>query len=76
MGLEPTCCAAAPGSRRARRSTWRRSGSCIWLGKYGKVSTGWTVIDIGANIGVFSLYAARAGATVIAYDPLPEITAG
>jgi FkbM family methyltransferase len=40
------------------------------------VSTGWTVIDIGANIGVFSLYAARAGATIIAYDPLPEITAG
>lgn len=40
--------------------------------EYGEVSTGWTVIDIGANIGIFSLYAARAGATVIAYEPMPE----
>jgi FkbM family methyltransferase len=33
---------------------------------------GWKVIDIGANIGVYSLWAARRGATVSAFEPEPE----
>lgn len=31
-----------------------------------------TVVDIGANIGVFSLWAARRGAIVTAYEPHPD----
>ena len=30
------------------------------------------VVDIGANIGVYSLYAAHKGAQVVAYEPHPE----
>ncbi|MEO7768245.1 MAG: FkbM family methyltransferase, partial [Ferruginibacter sp.] len=38
--------------------------------EYGKVDPGSIVIDIGANIGVFSLYAARCGAKkVYAFEP-------
>jgi len=37
---------------------------------YGKVTKGSTVVDVGANIGVFSLYAARCGAKKIyAFEP-------
>ncbi len=40
---------------------------------YGKINPGCSVIDIGANIGVFSIYAARAGAKSIkAYEPAEE----
>jgi FkbM family methyltransferase len=30
------------------------------------------VVDVGANIGVYSLWAARRGAQVVAYEPAPE----
>lgn len=30
------------------------------------------VVDIGANIGVYSLWAVRKGATVVAYEPSPQ----
>jgi FkbM family methyltransferase len=44
----------------------------IWIDKaYGNVPKG-TVIDLGANIGVFSIYAALKGATVYAYEPGPS----
>jgi FkbM family methyltransferase len=33
---------------------------------------GWTVIDIGANVGTFTLHAARAGAHVYAFEPNPD----
>jgi len=33
---------------------------------------GWHVVDVGANIGVFSLWAERLGATVTAYEPEPR----
>jgi FkbM family methyltransferase len=33
---------------------------------------GWRVIDVGANIGVYSLWAARRRATVVAFEPEPE----
>jgi 31-O-methyltransferase len=35
------------------------------------ISTGDVVVDIGANIGVFTLYAAKQGAQVYAYEPMP-----
>lgn len=35
------------------------------------VSAGDVVVDIGANIGVFTLYAAKQGAQVYAYEPVP-----
>lgn len=37
-----------------------------------KVKEGDTVVDIGANIGVFSLQAALSGATVTAYEPMAD----
>lgn len=33
---------------------------------------GWTVVDVGANIGVFSVCQARRGARVFAYEPHPR----
>jgi FkbM family methyltransferase len=40
---------------------------------YGKITPGSVVVDIGANIGVFSLYAAREGAKIVqAYEPAEE----
>ncbi len=40
---------------------------------YGQMPVGGTVVDVGANIGCFSLYAARAGARrVIALEPCNE----
>lgn len=35
------------------------------------VQAGWTVVDIGAGIGEFSLLAARDGASVVAFEPFP-----
>ncbi len=41
--------------------------------EYGIVSPGSTVIDVGANIGVFSIYAARSGAAIVyAFEPNKE----
>jgi len=40
---------------------------------YGKITPGSVVVDIGANIGVFELYAAREGAKIVqAYEPAEE----
>ena len=33
---------------------------------------GWRVVDVGANIGAFSLWAERLGATITAYEPEPK----
>src|SRR5947209_11101279 len=40
---------------------------------YGRIADERTVIDIGANIGVFSLFAATTGSVerVFAYEPIP-----
>ncbi|MBV8212044.1 MAG: FkbM family methyltransferase [Verrucomicrobia bacterium] len=35
------------------------------------ISAGNVVLDVGANIGVFTLYAAKQGAQVYAYEPMP-----
>lgn len=34
--------------------------------------TGWTVLDIGANCGMFAIYQARRGAHVHAFEPNPD----
>jgi FkbM family methyltransferase len=34
--------------------------------------SGWRVVDVGANIGVFSLWAERLGAEVTAFEPEPR----
>jgi methyltransferase, FkbM family len=39
------------------------------------VENGDTVIDAGANIGIFSAYAASRGANVYAFEPVPETLA-
>ncbi len=40
---------------------------------YGRITPGSVVVDIGANIGVFALYAAREGAKIVqAYEPAAE----
>lgn len=36
------------------------------------ISSGDVVFDVGANIGVFSLYAAKQGARVYAFEPMPS----
>ncbi len=42
----------------------------IWTDKvYGDVESGWTVLDIGANVGYFTLFALVAGARVFSYEP-------
>jgi len=40
--------------------------------EYGAIGRDWTVIDVGANIGVFAVFAAEAGVRVFAYEPMPE----
>ncbi len=41
--------------------------------EYGLIAPGSTVIDVGANIGVFSIYAARSGAAIVyAFEPNKE----
>lgn len=39
---------------------------------YGEIPRGSTVVDVGANIGVFALYAAQRARKVIAYEPSAE----
>lgn len=39
---------------------------------YGSVPQGSVVIDIGANIGVYSIFAGQRGATVYAFEPVAE----
>ena len=55
---------------RAREMLRREPDTLEWIRGFSKSDVFW---DIGANIGVFSLYAAKiAGAKVWAFDPLPQ----
>ncbi|MGZ6960927.1 MAG: FkbM family methyltransferase [Ilumatobacteraceae bacterium] len=36
------------------------------------VQPGWTVLDVGANVGVFTVHAVTRGATVYAFEPNPD----
>ncbi len=42
--------------------------------EYGKVADGAIIVDVGANIGAFSIFAATSarGVVVYAYEPMPE----
>ena len=46
---------------------------CYPLSKLSSIQQGkpWTTIDLGANIGIYSVYAAFHGATVYAFEPHP-----
>src|SRR5205085_10427341 len=33
---------------------------------------GWTVVDVGANVGLFAVQQARRGARVLAFEPNPD----
>jgi FkbM family methyltransferase len=46
------------------------SGDYRWPGL--TPEPGWHVVDVGANIGAFSLWAERLGAEVVAYEPEPK----
>ena len=44
----------------------------VWVRRdYGEPPSGGTVIDIGANIGAFTVLAALTGLRVLAYEPMP-----
>jgi FkbM family methyltransferase len=59
---------------RARAMLSREPDTLAWIETFSPDEVLW---DIGANIGVFTLYAARvAGARVVAFDPLPMNHAG
>ena len=59
---------------RARSMLNREPDTLTWIETFTPDEVLW---DIGANIGVFTLYAARvAGARVVAFDPLPLNHAG
>jgi FkbM family methyltransferase len=34
---------------------------------------GWRVVDVGANVGIFAMLAASRGASVVAYEPQPDV---
>jgi FkbM family methyltransferase len=44
----------------------------IYCGNNITISPGDIVLDVGANVGVFSLFAAKQGARVYACEPIPE----
>lgn len=60
---------------RASDQLWNHFNSIWFRDTYttiGRIPRDGVVIDIGANIGFFSLYAVRAGSRVYAFEPFPE----
>jgi 31-O-methyltransferase len=58
-------------AREARATLHEICDDQLYLQAGVSISTGDVVVDIGANIGVFTLYAAKQGAQVYAYEPMP-----
>jgi FkbM family methyltransferase len=55
---------------RAETLLTKEPDTICWIDEF--VSEGDVFYDVGANVGVFSLYAARKGAQVIAFEPFAE----
>lgn len=80
-GLYPCLVKAECGTRVAvfevhnQTEQWRASNlggeADVISGFTERLSPGDTMWDIGANIGVYSIFAARAGANVVAFEPDP-----
>ena len=54
---------------RARTLLTKEPETLEWIHSFQANDTMW---DVGANVGVYSLYAARAGARVVAFEPSPS----
>ena len=61
-------CLNEPEARATVREIWIDD---LYLQEGISLCTGDVVLDVGANIGVFTLYAAKQGAQVYAYEPMP-----
>lgn len=61
-------CASETVRIRASHTFAREPDTVAWIDGFAPGDVLW---DIGANIGMFSLYAARSAARVVAFDPLP-----
>ncbi|VUX54842.1 putative Methyltransferase FkbM domain protein [uncultured Woeseiaceae bacterium] len=54
---------------RARTLLTKEPETLEWIGTFGETDVLW---DIGANVGVYSLYAATKGHSVLAFEPSPS----
>jgi FkbM family methyltransferase len=57
-------------------TTWDLAFSIWGLGEYDQPGfapqAGWKVVDIGGNVGLYAMYAAARGASVVSYEPHPD----
>jgi len=55
--------------RRAKTLLTKEPGTIEWINGFNEADVFW---DIGANVGVYSLYAASKGLSVLAFEPSPS----